>query len=396
MVLTRRQEQILSTPPPAARQQQPGDQQQQQQLGEASPVTPVAAATTLPNGRPLPLKSALKQTRLGPGGGRAGDASDEGTPGGAAVKKHVRIHSSSNMVHIFQSSLNTDEWPSGAASPAGASSDSEGDTPESSPRRRGGSRSSSGRQRSTGRPDLPRYSQFMAGVFGDMRSSRSSGGGANSASNGHSAAAADRGGSSRGSGGRPRGGAVLGLLFTLSWMLASSALIFVNKLIMVDHGFRFPFALTSLGQLSSMLLGAWAGGGARVYGGEGTVCPCLAAHPGYAHRVCPRQPCRPHFRFPSTSLDAAAWVASRLGMAPLRRPPPLATVLTRLLPVSASFAASLFLGNVAYLGLSGDCLLLLSGVLVYVWSDCCIETPAKQCCACTPVPPGAHSGPCLA
>ena len=63
---------------------------------------------------------------------------------------------------------------------------------------------------------------------------------------------------------------------------------------------------------------------------------------------------------------AAAWVASRLGMAPLRRPPPLAAVFTRLLPVSASFAASLFLGNVAYLGLSGDCLLLLAGMLVCV------------------------------
>jgi hypothetical protein len=53
-------------------------------------------------------------------------------------------------------------------------------------------------------------------------------------------------------------------------------------------------------------------------------------------------------------------------MAPLRRPPPLAAVFTRLLPVSASFAASLFLGNVAYLGLSGDCLLLLAGMLVCV------------------------------
>lgn len=48
----------------------------------------------------------------------------------------------------------------------------------------------------------------------------------------------------------------LGVLFTLCWMAASAALIFINKQLMVNHGFRFPFALTSLGQLSSAVLGA--------------------------------------------------------------------------------------------------------------------------------------------
>ena len=43
----------------------------------------------------------------------------------------------------------------------------------------------------------------------------------------------------------------------------------------------------------------------------------------------------------------------RAGFAPMRPPPPLRFVLGRLLPVSASFAACLFLGNAAYLGLSG-------------------------------------------
>ena len=394
-MLTRRQEQILSTPPSAGRQQQPGGHQQQQ-LGEASPVTPVASATTLPNGRPVPLKSALKQTRLGPGGGRAGDASDDGTPGAAGVKKHVRIHSSSNMVHIFQSSLNTDEWPGGAESPAGASSDREGDTPESSPRRRGGSRSSSGRQRSAGRPDLPRYSQFMAGVFGYMRSSRSSGGSANGASNGHSAASADRAGSSRGSGGRPRGGAVLGLLFTLSWMFASSALIFVNKLIMVDHGFRFPFALTSLGQLSSMLLGEWAGQGtvAPDCGRRGWL-PCLAAHPD---RTCIFVP-TPTLLDPPAPFPAHCLVLLQPGWRPVwawrhcgGHPPwpPSSPACCQCLPALR-------------LPCSWETLPTWDSQVIacFCWpvcwsvcrSKCCTKTPAVQCCACPPALPGAHSPP---
>jgi drug/metabolite transporter (DMT)-like permease len=69
----------------------------------------------------------------------------------------------------------------------------------------------------------------------------------------------------------------------------------------VDHGFRFPFALTAMGQGASVLL---------------------------------------------------ALAASLLGFAPLRPPPSAEVAITKLLPVAASFAASLFLGNVAYLGLS--------------------------------------------
>lgn len=51
----------------------------------------------------------------------------------------------------------------------------------------------------------------------------------------------------------------------------------------------------------------------------------------------------------------AAYAVTLLGLAPLRPPPSPRVALTALLPVSASFAASLFLGNYAYLGLSGEC-----------------------------------------
>ena len=50
----------------------------------------------------------------------------------------------------------------------------------------------------------------------------------------------------------------------------------------------------------------------------------------------------------------AALAASLLGLAPLRPPPSAEVAIKKLLPVAASFAASLFLGNVAYLGLSGE------------------------------------------
>ena len=205
MVTTRRQEalQMMNTPPSGWEQTE----------GEPSPSTPVDAA--LPSR--LPLKSALK-TRLLPGDGRHGE---ECTPVDAGLKKTVRIHSSNNMVHEFQASLTTDD--------AHAYSDDEGGaTPESGRRRRPPPRR---------RPATPRYDKFMSGGLAGMRSS---GGGSNGGSTG---------------GGAADGGALLGLLFTLSWMLASSALIFVNKTLMVDHGFRFPFALTSMGQMSSMLLG---------------------------------------------------------------------------------------------------------------------------------------------
>jgi drug/metabolite transporter (DMT)-like permease len=92
-------------------------------------------------------------------------------------------------------------------------------------------------------------------------------------------------------------------LSLLAWALASSALIFMNKRIMVDVGFAYPLALTGAGQLVS--------------------AACAAAA------------CR-----------AGLW-RPRLGP-----PPPLSTVLTRLLPVCACAAGTLYCGNAAYLTLS--------------------------------------------
>ncbi|KAI3438776.1 hypothetical protein D9Q98_001193 [Chlorella vulgaris] len=262
MVTTRLQEaqQQMDTPP-AGRLQRRGE--------EPSPSTPADAA--LPIARP-PLKSALKTQ-----GGRTrrqsnGWSDDTATPADAGVKKTVRIHSSNNMVHEFQTSHTTEEQLCG-------SDDDGAETPNSRPRRYGQMRGTA----------LPHYSQFMSTVRHDMTASRDR----------------RRSGGVGGRGRRrraPESTALwLGLLFTLSWMLASSALIFLNKTLMVDLGFRFPFALTSMGQVSSMLL---------------------------------------------------AWLASRAGVAPLRKAPSWHAVFTKLLPVSLGFAASLFLGNVAYLGLS--------------------------------------------
>jgi drug/metabolite transporter (DMT)-like permease len=275
MVLTRRQEQLLHTPPPPAAGGRQAD-------GEASPATPAGAvaATAQANGRALPLKSALKTGRkLRP----SGPGEEESTPVDAGIKKRVRIHSSSNLVHEFTTSHSTDEarWAlmgyeeeeeeeheSGSDGERGSADG----TPDSGGVRRG-------RMRRRTAPAAPSFLSLL--LFGDE--------------------ARGRGGTRRGGRRRASSGAWLGVLYTLAWMAASSALIFVNKVIMVDHGFRFPFALTAMGQGASVLL---------------------------------------------------ALAASLLGFAPLRPPPSAEVAITKLLPVAASFAASLFLGNVAYLGLS--------------------------------------------
>jgi hypothetical protein len=166
---------------------------------EGSPGTPADAA--LPPVR-LPLKSALK-TRPNLGLHDGIDAETE-------ARKTVRIHSSANVVHEFQPSLTTED---------GLAFNSDADdcgTPDSGPRRQS-----------------------------PLRHSRFFGLGANSAA-----------GSYRSRAPEPADAAAwLGLLFTLSWMVASSALIFANKTLMVDHGFHFPFALTAVGQLACMALG---------------------------------------------------------------------------------------------------------------------------------------------
>jgi hypothetical protein len=93
----------------------------------------------------------------------------------------------------------------------------------------------------------------------------------------------------------------LGFMATLAWMIASTLLIFINKSVMVDKGFPFPLALTALGQVAS-----WGTG--RALGAAGLVA------------VKPR--------------------------------PPTGTFFTRLLPVAFCTAATLCLGNYAYLYLS--------------------------------------------
>ena len=61
-----------------------------------------------------------------------------------------------------------------------------------------------------------------------------------------------------------------------------------------------------------------------------------------------------HPELPAAAPLPVAWLASVVGVAPLRPAPSWEAAFSKLLPVSFSFAASLFLGNVAYLGMSGE------------------------------------------
>ena len=94
-----------------------------------------------------------------------------------------------------------------------------------------------------------------------------------------------------------------GVLALLAWAAASSALIFMNKRIMVDVGFAYPLTLTCAGQFVS------------------AACAATAAAVG-------------------------------LWRPPLGPPPPLSVFLTHLLPVCACAAGTLYFGNAAYLSIS--------------------------------------------
>ena len=95
----------------------------------------------------------------------------------------------------------------------------------------------------------------------------------------------------------------VGIAAILAWMLASGKLIFINKSILVDKGFAFPFCLTAIDQGGSTLL---------------------------------------------------AWLAGKTDLVSMRSTSPLAPHrrLRDIIPVVMAFAASLFFGNFAYLGLS--------------------------------------------
>jgi hypothetical protein len=55
---------------------------------------------------------------------------------------------------------------------------------------------------------------------------------------------------------------VVGLLW---WSASSSALIFVNKMAMVDYGFRYPMMLTAIGLFAAAAGGAQLGSSANVF-----------------------------------------------------------------------------------------------------------------------------------
>lgn len=149
-----------------------------------------------------PIKSALKPARPAPG-------DDAGTPRPAhTASKRVRIRSAENTIHCFQGTSET-------FSPGGAPSD-----------------------------DDECESVLRVLNFTEDEPLRSVGGARATSSLQKSAAAA---GEALASG--------EALAATLAWMAVSSLLIFVNKAIMVDWGWRFPFALTALGQFMSAVAG---------------------------------------------------------------------------------------------------------------------------------------------
>ncbi len=367
-MLTRRQEQMLHTPPPPAA----GGGQLD---GEPSPATPAEAVAPAAqaNGRALPLKSALKTGRkLRP----SGPGEEESTPVGAGIKKRVRIHSSSNLVHEFTTSHSTDE--AGWAAVHYEEDEEEEEHESGSDSERGsadGASDSSGVRRGrTRRRTASASPSFLSLLlFGE--------------------GARSRGGARRGSRRRASSGAWLGLLYTLAWMAASSALIFVNKVLMVRqlpvwgvhalHGQASSLSVDVLGQRQDSLwlprpLTCTSSHPAAIQGGlrlplplcphchgPGGLCPAwyvlgagwaggqegstaIGASPAGVGINSLTPPVLPSPRLPLAALGAAL-----LGFAPLRPPPSAEVAITKLLPVAASFAASLFLGNVAYLGLSG-------------------------------------------
>lgn len=106
-------------------------------------------------------------------------------------------------------------------------------------------------------------------------------------------------------------GKMASLLSLAAYMTFSSALIILNKHLMVDDGFGFPLFLTGAGQIMSVLLGL---------------------------------------------------LAAKLGMMPLRQAPSASFYLTKLLPLVFCSAGSLFFGNVCYLYLSVSFIQIMKAV----------------------------------
>lgn len=183
---------------------------------------------------PRPLKSALKLPRFpGP---------EDETPAEAAAPtgKRVRIRSINNVVHVF-STGSREATPDADAEPSTTS----------------------------------RVLQF--GSFAPGGDPREDGGGSplEDLTRSHRARVARQR--------RRRGKSpAAALAATLAWMMASSALIFLNKDIMVDRGWGFPFALTAIGQFSSAAAGAMLMAGSGV-SGMGWVAGLLLRDMGQRH-----------------------------------------------------------------------------------------------------------------
>lgn len=158
-------------------------------------------------------------------------------------------------------------------------------------------------------------------------------------------------------------GSVASLLALALYMASSSALIILNKQLMVDDGFRFPLFLTAAGQVASVVLGEIRY--LCCHGFPDYVCT-TAVPPILKHGTSSTQLSlwssesgKGHFSLHSTltcshltRLKHTGLLLARQGSMPLKAMPTFRFYVTRLLPLVACTAGTLFFGNICYLYLS--------------------------------------------
>jgi hypothetical protein len=119
---------------------------------------------------------------------------------------------------------------------------------------------------------------------------------------------------------------MIGVFSLLAWMASSTILIFVNKTLMVDRGFKYPCALTAIDQIGCMILGVLARSlGLMNFGDDASTMPTYK------------------------EAKRTTIMSARTALKWNRKEEHMHSLLSS---ASIYFALSLFLGNFAYLGLS--------------------------------------------
>jgi hypothetical protein len=119
---------------------------------------------------------------------------------------------------------------------------------------------------------------------------------------------------------------MIGVFSLLAWMASSTILIFVNKTLMVDRGFKYPCALTAIDQIGCMILSVLARSlGLMNIGDDASTIPTYK------------------------EAKRTTIMSARTALKWNRKEEHMHSLLSS---ASIYFALSLFLGNFAYLGLS--------------------------------------------